>query len=280
MPGACQNQFLFMYEFHRDRRRYFDIQVENSRESVIPFVETYFSLPSGARILEIGCGEGGVLKAFIEKNHTGVGVELAEGRVRDGSQWMKEEIAAGTMRFIVHDILTVSPEQIGGPFHLIILKDVVEHLPDKEILFRRLKELLHPEGAVFFGFPPWQMPFGGHQQICHNKFLSRLPWLHLLPRSLYKKLLTRYNEDVTQLIEIYDSGVSIEGFEKLSKRHGYRILGKKHFLIAPIYRYKFGLKERKQLFILRHLPYVRNLFTTAVYYLIAPVNSSGHDTAK
>lgn len=259
-----------MYEFHRDRRRYFDIQVKNSKQSVIPFIENYFSLPPGARILEVGCGEGGVLKGFIEKDHTGVGVELEEGRARDGAQWMKEEVMKGSMRFIVDDIFNVCLTQLGGPFHLVILKDVIEHLSDKKILLQRLKGLLHPSGAIFFGFPPWQMPFGGHQQVCRNRYLSNLPWLHLLPRPLYKKILAWNNESTEALMEVRDCRISIEGFERLTKRSGFDIVGKKHFLVAPIYQYKFGFKEREQPVILRHLPYVRNLYTTAVYYLIVP----------
>jgi SAM-dependent methyltransferase len=259
-----------MYEFHRNRRRYFDIQVKNSRESVIPFIENYFSLPPGAKILEVGCGEGGVLKGFIEKDHTGVGVELEEGRARDGAEWMKEEVRRGSMRFIVDDIFTVCPKQLGGPFHLVILKDVIEHLHDKKTLFRRLKEILHPSGVIFFGFPPWQMPFGGHQQVCNSKYLSRFTWLHLLPLPVYKKILTMKKEPVTALMDIYNCRVSIEGFERMAKRNGFDILGKKHFLIAPIYRYKFGWREREQPVILRHLPYLRNLYTTAVYYLVVP----------
>lgn len=260
----------FMFEFHSDRRRYFDMQASNSRESIIPFVEVHLSLPPGARILELGCGEGGVLKAFIEKGYTGVGVEIEKGRVVLGEYHMKEEVQTGSMRFIADDIFRVISMQPAELYHLIILKDVIEHIADKEALFRELKNFLHPGGAIFFGFPPWHMPFGGHQQLCGNKYLSRLPWLHLCPRPLYKKILSHYKEPVAELMEIYDSGLSIEAFERMVRCFRYRILGKKHFLVAPIYRYKFGFREREQLFLVRQLPYLRNLFTTAVYYLVTP----------
>lgn len=259
-----------MFEFHQDRHAYFEIQVQNSKESVIPFLETCFTLPPGSKIMEIGCGEGGVLKAFIEKGHTGLGVEMDENRVINGQEWMKDEIKAGKMRFITDDIFKYFPTGSSELYHLIILKDVIEHIGDKETLLKELKRFLHPDGAIFFGFPPWQMPFGGHQQMCTNKTLSRMPWLHLLPRFLYRKILTRYKEPVKDLMEIVDTRISIEGFERLAKSGNFRIIGKKHFLIAPIYKYKFGLKERKQLWLIRHIPYFRNLFTTAVYYVIAP----------
>jgi SAM-dependent methyltransferase len=259
-----------MFEFHVDRRRYFDIQAENSRQSVIPFIETCFSLPPNARIMEVGCGEGGVLKAFIEKGYTCVGIEIEIGRVLHGKQWMQEEMNEGNMHFITDDIFNVVPEQFDKLFHLIILKDVIEHIADKKTLLQRLKKFLLPNGTILFGFPPWQMPFGGHQQVCRHKYLSKLPWLHLLPRLLYKRIMAYYNESVTDLMDIYDCGLSIEEFEKLMRRSNYRIVRKKHFLVAPIYRYKFGFREREQLKLLSHLPYVRNLFTTAVYYLVTP----------
>ena len=65
-----------MFEFHGDRKRYFDIQLENTHKYVIPFIETIKPVLSGTRVLEIGCGEAGVLKAFTQRGCVGVGVEL------------------------------------------------------------------------------------------------------------------------------------------------------------------------------------------------------------
>jgi SAM-dependent methyltransferase len=261
-----------MFDFHQDRRRYFDMQATNAKESLIPFIETHFPLPSGARVLEIGCGEGGVLKSFIERGCTAVGVEIEPGRVKAGMEWMDKERSAGDLVMLVEDIFNVIRQEPSVKYDLIILKDVIEHLPDKEFLFHRLKDFLYPGGAVFVGFPPWHMPFGGHQQMCRNKFLGRFPWLHLLPKVFYNKLLVSFNEPARQLMEVYDTRISIEKFERLARRNGYTTIGKKHFLIAPIYRYKFRLREREQPIVIRNIPYLRNLFTTAVYYLITVEN--------
>src|SRR5262245_37589675 len=121
-----------MFKFHQDRYRYFDMQFKNSRDSIIPFVETHFSLPPGAKILEIGCGEGGVLKSFVEKGHTGVGVEIDRGRIALGESWMEKEMKDGNIRFIANDIFDIFSGQSRELFHLIILKDVIEHIADKE----------------------------------------------------------------------------------------------------------------------------------------------------
>lgn len=64
---------FLMFDFHLDRKRYFDIQRDNASEYVIPFIEERFEIKAGMRVLEIGCGEGGVMKAFIDRGCVAVG---------------------------------------------------------------------------------------------------------------------------------------------------------------------------------------------------------------
>jgi SAM-dependent methyltransferase len=274
-PCKKPGHYERMFEFHHDRRRYFDIQVENSRKSIVPFIHKYGALPSNAKILEVGCGEGGVLKAFIEAGYTGVGVEIEQERLGNGRLWLADEINQQKLQLLASDIFDVSMEKLKGPFDLVILKDVIEHIGDKDELLQKLKALLAPGGMLFIGFPPWQMPFGGHQQLCSNKLLGKTPWLHLLPRFVYRQVLIRFRQPVDELLGIRDCRISIEGFNKLVRRTGYACIAKEHFLIAPIYQYKFGWRERKQWRVVRKIPVVRNLVTTAVYYLIRPQEING-----
>lgn len=261
-----------MFDFHNDKKRYFEIQRENAEEYVIPFIEEKYPIKPEARVLEIGCGEGGVLSAFIKRNCIGVGVELHEGRLQLAKELLKNEIEQKKIFFIARDIYDVTVEELGGRFDLIIMKDVIEHIHDQKKLLQRLHDLLLPQGVMFFGFPPWQMPFGGHQQMCKSKLLSKLPYYHLLPRKLYKWVLMKFNEPTEDLLEIKDTGISIERFEKIVKETNYKVIDVEHYSINPIYKYKFGLKARKQLPILKNIPYLRNYFTTCVYYLITQKN--------
>lgn len=259
-----------MFEFHADRKRYFDIQVLNAGKYVIPFIREKFSLQPGMRILEIGCGEGGVLKAFTDQGCVGVGVELDTPRLEDAARFLPEEIAAGTIRFVAKDIYQVDVEKdLGGRFDVIVLKDVIEHIHDQPRLIGWMKGLLAPGGLVFFGFPPWYMPFGGHQQMCRSR-LSKLPYIHLLPRFLYRALLRWKKEPVESLLEIRDTRISIERFERICREQGYRISHARHYLLNPIYEWKFGWKPRRQFGLIRALPFVRNFLTTCVYYCIQP----------
>lgn len=242
--------------------------MENAEEYVIPFIENKFSLVPGTRILEIGCGEGGVLAAFIKKGCIGVGVELHESRLQLAQEILARQIAEGKISFIAKDIYKVTVEELGGRFDCIVMKDVIEHIHDQKKLLQRLHDLLLPQGVIFFGFPPWQMPFGGHQQMCKSKFLSKLPYYHLLPRKIYGWILKSFSEPTEELLEIKDTGISIERFERIVKQTDYNIVDKIHYLVNPIYKYKFGWKAKKQFPVIKSIPYIRDFFTTCVYYLI------------
>lgn len=259
-----------MFEFHADRKRYFDIQVMNAEKYVIPFIEEKFPVRTGMRVLEIGCGEGGVLKAFVNKGCEGLGVELDTPRIDDALKFLPDDVAAGKIRFVAKDIYLVDIEKdFSGRFDIIVLKDVIEHIHDQPKLIGWMKNFLNPGGIMFFGFPPWYMPFGGHQQMCRSR-LSKLPYIHLLPRSIYRWILKKKKEPVEALMEIRDTGISIERFEKICRKEGYVFLHKRHYLLNPIYEWKFGWKPRKQAGLIKAIPFFRNFLTTCVYYIIQP----------
>lgn len=257
---------------HLDERVRYDQQVDNSRAYVLPFVANTVQPGPGIRVLEIGCGEGGVLVPFMEAGCYCVGVDLNPLRVDIANEFMAEPVAAGKMRFLYKNVYDADfLEEFRGYFDLIILKDVIEHVPAQEQFIPYLKNLLKPQGQIFFGFPPWYMPFGGHQQVCRNKVASVLPWYHILPKPLYKGMLKAFGEHdvvIEELLEIWDTQITIERFERIVKQSDLRVLRKQHFLINPIYKYKFGLKARTQSPLITAIPYVRDFFTTCVYYTV------------
>lgn len=259
-----------MFDFHADRKRYFDMQYLTAKGYVLPFIEQFVLIKPGMRVLEIGAGEGGVLQAFLERGCQGVGVELDPRRVEWACGFLWEPIGRGQLHFVEKDIYqTDLINDLKGAFDVIVLKDVIEHIHDQSRLLRYMQAWLVPGGVIFLGFPPWQMPFGGHQQIARS-FLAKLPYIHLLPRSLYALLLRINQEPVQELLEIRDTRISIERFERMCRQQGYSILRSLHYLINPIYQWKFGWRPRLQFKWLRQMPYLRNFFTTCVYYLITP----------
>lgn len=260
------------FEFHKDKETYIRYQRENAQNYVIPFIERKLKLKEDMRVMEIGCAEGGVLQAFIIKGVHGTGVELMPSRYEHAKQLLGDELAKGKAELINKDIYDVDVEkEFPERFDLIVLKDVIEHIHDQDKVLNRLRDFLKEDGHIYFGFPPWQMPFGGHQQIAQSKTLSRLPYYHLLPMSLYKGLLKSFGENqriIDDLAEIKETGISIERFERLIKKNNFSIQEKEFYLINPIYKYKFNLEAKKQIPLISGLPYLRNYLTTCVYYLV------------
>jgi SAM-dependent methyltransferase len=255
---------------HTDVR--FQQQVDNAREYLLPFLDAVHPVGPGMQILEIGSGEGGVLRACTERGAFCVGVDLSPTRIEEARQYMAPEVEKGNALFLVQNVYDPAFQaQWSGAFDWILLKDTIEHIPDQEKFIPWLKQFLRPGGRVFFGFPPWRMPFGGHQQICRSKVLGMLPWFHLLPRPAYAALLRTFGESpqiVQDLLEIKDTGISINRFENIIRKNGFVIESHTFYFINPIYRYKFGIRPRVQAKWLSGLPFIRDFFTTAVWYVI------------
>ncbi|MEM6261225.1 MAG: methyltransferase domain-containing protein [Bacteroidota bacterium] len=248
-------------------------QYENAKDYLIPFVEERFAVNSDMKVLEIGAAEGGVLKAFIDKGCWTMGVDLSPFRIDTAKEVMAEEVAAGQIYLEAVNVYDDDfREKWGGQFDLIVLKDTIEHIPEQEKFIPYIKQFLKPEGVIFFGFPPWRMPYGGHQQICRtSKLLSKLPWFHLLPKGLYKRILIAGGEGervVEELMDIKATGINLGRFERIVRKSGLRIRHRRLFLINPIYKYKFGLKVRTQLPLLGDIPFLRDFVTTCGWYLV------------
>lgn len=260
------------FDFHNNKQEYFNQQKINAATYVIPFIEQMKSIGPNTSVLEIGCAEGGVLMAFLEKGCTGVGVELMPGRLEQAKIFLEKYAKDDKVELINKNIYDVDlADSFANRFDIIVLKDVIEHIFDQEKLFLKMKEFLKPGGQIFFGFPPWQMPFGGHQQICKGN-LSKFPYFHLLPMSVYKWVLKLGGESqgvIDSLVEIKETQISIGQFEGFTKKTGYKIISKQLFFINPIYIYKFGIKAKKQNVFLGSIPFLRNFVTTCGYYTIA-----------
>ena len=174
--------------------------------------------------------------------------------------------------FISGNFLNMPPRDCR--FDIILIHDVIEHIEpeDKPAFFSGLKKFLKPDGIVFFGFPAWQMPFGGHQQICRSGFCSKVPFAHLLPAPLYQGYLRIFKEDpsrIAELLSIKRSKMTPEKFERLCKETGFQIVERKLWLISPHYKAKFHLRPTRLRMGLDHIPYLRNYLSTSCFYIVS-----------
>jgi len=259
-----------MHDRHSNRIKYFNEQGITTRNYVIPYIETHLDISSSKRVMEIGCGEGGNLMPFIEKECEVYGIDIGTQRIENARNFISQKAKNNNYHLIADDIYNIQPEQIGT-FDLIFLRDVIEHIHNQEKFMAFVKRFLNPEGVLFFGFPPWRMPFGGHQQICENKILSKLPYFHLFPKAIYTQLLKLGSEPqarINSLLEIKDTGISINRFEQIVNNENYKFLKKDLFFVNPNYEIKFNLKPRKVIAPFSNIPHLKDFYTTCYYCLI------------
>lgn len=259
------------FDFHSDQERYFEIQRLGAEQSIIPYLKKHADLKPGMRILEIGSHFGGNLRPFLAEGCHCTGVEIVKSSADQAKINFAKEIEEGTVNIVHSDIYDVTVEDLGGAFDLIFLKDSIEHIPNQERIIAHLHQYLTREGSVFFAFPPWQMPFGGHQQGADSFFLSHCPWIHLIPRKMYEGLIKKLGESQEEydyLMSCVDTGITVERFEKCVNASNLKVHHREGYFVAPIYKFKFGLPVMKQPKLFTAIPWFRNVYTTSIYYLL------------
>jgi 2-polyprenyl-3-methyl-5-hydroxy-6-metoxy-1,4-benzoquinol methylase len=86
----------------------------------------------GARVLDVGCGNGYLaLRLAADSGAEVLGVDIVPANVEKARKLHANPRA----RFEVGDILLSTPE---GPFDVVVMSNVLEHLPDRAALLRRL----------------------------------------------------------------------------------------------------------------------------------------------
>lgn len=258
-----------MQERHTNRDKYFEEQIYTTEKYVIPFIGEDFFKQADLSVLEIGSGEGGNMKPFLDRGFKVTGVELEEIK----NEWANEFFAShpnrSNLTLICDNIYNFDTDT---KYDLIVIRDVVEHIHDQARFMEFIKKLLSERGRIFIAFPPWYNPFGGHQQVCENKILSKLPYYHILPKCLYKAILKLGKEDggrIDGLLEIKETGISIERFNRIVKQADYKMERQVFYFINPNYEVKFGLKPREAYKFIRALPFVRNFLITSYYCVLS-----------
>ena len=126
------NDEIFSKQFIRGRR-------------IIQHIRSLNLFPKwhGLRVLEIGCGAGGVTKAFQESGCRAEGLDLGAQYVEYGKR--------------VHGLnlhhCTVEEYRFCKPFDLVIYSHVLEHLPEPVEELQRIKTVLGTQGRLYIEVP-------------------------------------------------------------------------------------------------------------------------------
>lgn len=117
-------------------------------------------------VLEIGCGRGWMLESFASYGWKVVGLERTVASAREARATSGVPLYVGSLNAL----------KGNGPFDLILLYQVLEHLPHPSETLSQCKRLLKPGGILIVAVPN----FGSWQAR-----LFREQWFHLdVPRHL------------------------------------------------------------------------------------------------
>ncbi len=105
--------------------------------------------PMRPRVLDIGCGTGFLLDALARRGFQGVGIDLSPESVAIAQRRLEEMGAADRLEARVGSAY----EPPEGPFDLITLTDVLEHLEDPRACLRALRERMAPGGLLVISTP-------------------------------------------------------------------------------------------------------------------------------
>ncbi len=230
--------------------KHFYEQKQYTKDYLLPYFQKYIPCFHKKKILEVGCAEGGLLKSLQSIGMDVCGVELSPERANMAKQ------KDNSLRVLVGDITdTELPSKLNEKFDMIIMREVIEHVPDKNFAFENLDKLLNDNGYLFISFPPKRSPFAGHQQI-GKSFLKVIPYLHTLPTMLLKYIAGLLGENTGYIDEIklhYRTGCTINNFEMHCTWRNFITIKKDFYLFRPIYAQRFGVPTIK----LPNIPLVR-----------------------
>jgi 2-polyprenyl-6-hydroxyphenyl methylase/3-demethylubiquinone-9 3-methyltransferase len=106
-----------------------------------------FSRPGG-RVLDVGCGTGFLLERLGGRGYTGLGLDLSPDSVRIARERLRERGYEGLSARVGS-----AYEPPDGPFDLVTLTDVLEHLEEPRACLRALAARMSPEGLLVISTP-------------------------------------------------------------------------------------------------------------------------------
>lgn len=131
-----------------------DTAQPRSVDDRLNLIESFVPL-AGKRVLDGGCGAGGYVRALVERGIDAYGVEYDERKV---SQY--RAAASEPERVQVGDLAAMT---FGtATFDVVILNEVIEHVPDEAAAMREVHRVLRPGGSLVLLSPNRLYPFETH----------------------------------------------------------------------------------------------------------------------
>ncbi len=141
--------------------------------------------PGDARILDVGCGAGGMLGP-LSRFGAVTGVDMSPELVELCRQRGFERVFVGSALE-----LPAEPASVD----LVTLFDTIEHVPDDLGVLREVRRVLAPGGLVFISVPAYQFLYANNDRVAHHqrRYTARGLRAKLLAAGLEPVQVTYFN---------------------------------------------------------------------------------------
>ena len=268
---VTENQLPWLDERHPNFSRWKrarEISIERGKfvKSILGKVVDCNSL----KILDLGSGEGGTSKVLAEKNDV-VSFDISKERLRRQSE------STENLERLCGSALDLPFNK--NSFDIVILQDVIEHLPEKDNFPETIHHLLKDEGIVYLSTP---------NKFSIFNFLSDPHWgvpvISILSRKKIKKYFLRYfresevtRKDIAELnslndlYKLFDEKFKLQLYTKYSVKelfNGNKGIVWSNFHLRLVRMITFFKLNKILIKITNDKPGLLNRFFTPTFYLI------------
>ena len=145
------------------------------------------------KILEVWCGGWWKSVYIAEKyNCEVIWIDVEDNFLKQAQDFARQKQVDKLVHFYKKSALDTGFEV--DKFDIIIMSDVIEHIPETEKLFNEMWRILKPGWVILFDFAPYYHYFGHHLWDS-----IQIPWIHLFFSD--KFLIKLYKKSVENLID-------------------------------------------------------------------------------
>ena len=144
-PGVLLRDYAEKYSFQ--------IKSRERAKDMLGTVLKHLGDVEGRRVLDVGCAYGAFAIEFAKAGAQVVGVDINDKWLRLAEANARNEVELPFLKCDASSHSALGTLRPHGPFDLVILNDVLEHIYDSVGLLANVRGLLKPLGRVYFKVP-------------------------------------------------------------------------------------------------------------------------------
>ncbi len=168
-----------------------------------------FTFLEGKKVLDFGCGDGGTSRTL---DQLGARVTAVDIKTEMGQAFQNSKV----------NFFNAQDEELylkSREFDIIILQDVLEHVPNPEKLMRQMKDVLCPHGLIYISTPN---RFSILNLISDPHW--NLPGVALFPRQVVKLLVQKIFRRDSRDRSDWAALLSLNKLNRLLKSNNFKII--------------------------------------------------------